>query len=209
MSVTVVAVNIGKAREVSAKSGRSGIFKQPVDGPVAVDTYGLDGDTIVDTEHHGGLEQAVYCYTVADYDWWTAERQQPFPHGIFGENLTLDGISDADIHIGDRFVSDDLTLEVTAPRIPCATLADRMGDPRFVAAFHKARRPGAYCRVIKKGQVRAGDVFEHQPFSGERVSIAEVMAAYPMTGLDVTTVARLLAVPLHSGAVKTLREIYG
>ena len=209
MSVTVVAVNIGKAREVSAKSGKSGIFKQPVDGPVAVDAYGLDGDTIVDTRHHGGLEQAVYCYTVADYDWWTAARQQPFPHGIFGENLTLDGVSDADIHIGDRFVSDDLTLEVTAPRIPCATLADRMGDPRFVAAFHKARRPGAYCRVIKKGQVRSGDVFEHQPFSGERVSLAEVMAAEPFTKLDVTTVARLLAVPLHRDAVRTLHELYG
>ena len=209
MSVTVVSVNVGKLREVSAKSGLSGIYKEPAGGAVPVDAYGLEGDVIVDTKHHGGLDQAVYCYTTADYDWWLEQRHEPFLPGTFGENLTVSGISDAEIHIGDRFVSDGLTLEVTSPRIPCATFADRMGDPRFVAAFFKAQRPGFYCRVLKPGKVSAGDVFEHVPFSGEKVSLAEMMAAEPFTGLDPATVARMLAVPLHTKAAAKLHELYG
>lgn len=208
MSVTVVSVNVGKAREVSAKSGLSGIFKEPAGAPVAVDAYGLEGDVIIDTRHHGGLDQAVYCYTVADYDWWLEQRHEPLLPGTFGENLTLAGLVDADVHIGDRFVSTDLALEVTSPRIPCATLAERMGDPRFVAAFYKAQRPGFYCRVVRSGKVTAGDVFELQPFSGEKVSLAEVMTANPFTGLDAVTVARLLAVPLHTKAVAKLHALY-
>ena len=209
MSVTVVSVNVGKLREVSAKSGLSGIYKEPVGGAVPVDAYGLEGDVIVDTKHHGGLDQAVYCYTTADYDWWLEQRHEPFLPGTFGENLTVSGISDAEIHIGDRFVSDGLTLEVTSPRIPCATFADRMGDPRFVAAFFKAQRPGFYCRVLKPGKVAAGDVFEHVPFSGEKVSLADMMAAEPFTGLDPATVARMLAVPLHTKAAAKLHELFG
>ena len=207
--VGVEAVSTGKSAPIATKSGFSGIDKRPRQGAVAVHWLGLEGDDIVDTENHGGLDQAVYCYCRQDYDWWSAELGLELAAGRFGENLTLSGITTADIAVGDRLTGGGLVLEVTSPRIPCATFADRMGDPRFVAAFFKAQRPGFYCRVLKPGRVGAGDVFEHVPFSGEKVSLAEMMAAEPFTGLDPATVARMLAVPLHTKAIARLHELYG
>ena len=87
--------------------------------------------------------------------------------GTFGDNLTISGITSADLAIGDRLIAGDVVLEVTAPRIPCGTLAARMDDPGFVKAYRDAARPGAYCRVIKEGEVRAGMDVIHQPYAGE------------------------------------------
>jgi MOSC domain-containing protein YiiM len=209
MNVTVVSVNIGKPRKLDGKSYKTGIFKEPVAGSVAVDVHGLADDAIIDTEHHGGLDQAVYCYCQDDYDWWTQELGQPVAPGTFGENLTLSGIASADVCVGDRFGSATLDLEVTAPRIPCNTLAARMGDPGFVKRFYRANRSGFYCRVLKPGGIAPADVLRYTPFAGERVSMAELMETYPYNRLEIGTVARYLAVPAHRKLVAKLHELYG
>jgi MOSC domain-containing protein YiiM len=209
MNISVVSVNIGSARAVPGKRYKSGIFKEPVLVPVAVGAYGLESDAIVDTEHHGGLDQAVYCYCIADYDWWTEQLVDTEGPGTFGENLTLSGIASSDVHVGDRFQGREVLLEVTSPRIPCNTLAARMGDPGFVKRFHAANRPGFYCRVLSAGTVAAGETLDYLPYAGERVSISEMMRTYPYRKLDLATAARYLAVPAHRKLAQELHKLYG
>ncbi len=143
----LLSVNIGSLRPIAnAKaSGVTGIYKTPADGPVDVGLLGLPGDAIADVKHHGGVDQAIYAYGQPDYDWWAAELGRPLPPGTFGENLTIDGLESARLVVGDRLHFDEVILEVTAPRIPCATLAARMDDPAFVRRIRAAERPGVYC----------------------------------------------------------------
>ncbi|MGM9321915.1 MOSC domain-containing protein [Deinococcus aquaticus] len=155
-------VNVGQATplKVGARAARSGIDKRPVGGPVQVGTLGLAGDHVLNTRHHGGPDQAAYLYTSADYDWWAAQGLAVRP-GLFGENLTVSGPGSADFRVGDRLHlgarPEGVILEVTAPRIPCATLAAHLGDPTFARRFAQARRPGLYARVLQTGTVQAGD----------------------------------------------------
>ncbi len=119
---------------------------------------GLEGDSIVDKKNHGGRDQAVYIYGGADYAWWSRARpdlDHGYQPGTFGENLTISDLESAEYAVGDRLQIGEVVLEVTAPRIPCVTLAARMGDPQFIKAFMAAERPGLYCRVIVEG-IRAG-----------------------------------------------------
>ncbi|WP_291427970.1 MOSC domain-containing protein [Deinococcus sp.] len=155
-------VNVGQATalKVGARAARSGIDKRPVGGPIQVGTLGLAGDHVLNTRYHGGPDQAVYLYTGADYDWWAAQGLAVRP-GLFGENFTLGGPDSADFRVGDRLHlgtgPQGVILELTAPRIPCATLAAHLGDPTFVRRFALACRPGLYARVLQTGTVQAGD----------------------------------------------------
>ena len=161
----LISVNVGVERAIrnAKSSGKTGIYKIPTPNPVEIGPYGLQGDVIIDTANHGGLDQAVYIYFTPDYAWWSAELGQELLPGTFGENLTISGIESAQIAIGDRFVTSQVTLEVTYPRVPCVTLAARMGDPTFVKRFRTAERPGVYCRVIQPGPVQVGEAVTYQP----------------------------------------------
>jgi len=135
----------------------TGIYKTPVPGSVQVTALGIAGDTIVDTTVHGGLDQAIYLYHKEDYDWWSRELGKDIPYGMFGENLTLAGLDDIAWVIGDRLKINDVILEITAPRTPCFKLGVRMNDSAFVKRFAEAVRPGAYARVLREGNIKAGD----------------------------------------------------
>ncbi len=148
----VVSVNV----KLPPKGGTA-IDKQPQPGRVAVTVDGLAGDGVGNRRHHGGPDQAVYAYGTPDYAWWEAELGRPLGPATFGENLTIDGLESAALAIGDRLVATGVTLEVTSPRIPCATLAARMDDPGFIRRFHDARRPGVYLRVLEPGEIGEGD----------------------------------------------------
>lgn len=180
--VRVRSVLIGSARPMEAKSGRSGIAKEPVQGPVAVrapgprgsagiHTGGLAGDTIVDVRHHGGDDQAVYAYAREDLDSWAVELGLELADGAFGENLTTTGLDVTGARVGERWrIGHDLVPQVTDPRVPCGTFAARMaqlGRPGrgWQKQFTLAGRPGAYLRVVAPGEIRSGDpvVVEHRP----------------------------------------------
>jgi len=154
----IESINVGHAETivVGERSMETGIFKIPVPGPVRLATEGFAGDAVLDTEHHGGVDQAVYAYSLDDYDWWAEQSDREFFPGLFGENLTIRGLP-TDMHVGDRLLIGEVVLEATAPRIPCKTLAARMEDPGFGLEFRKAERPGIYFRVLNEGEVRAGD----------------------------------------------------
>ena len=160
MSLRSVNVGLGLPVTIGARSVRSGIDKRPTPRPVGVNAGGLDGDQVLNTRHHGGPGQAAYLYTTDDYDWWAAQGVTVRP-GLFGENLTLSGAgSSADWRVGDRLqvgAAGGVTLEISAPRIPCATLAAHLGDPTFARRFAAAARPGLYARVLQPGTVQAGD----------------------------------------------------
>ncbi len=149
----LVSVNIGQEQALShAKaSGKTGIYKRHISTPVPVTAAGLQGDVICDTKNHGGVDQAVYVYGVPDYQWWSQELGHDVAPGTFGENLTVTDLESAEVSIGDRLRIGPVVLEVTAPRIPCVTLARRMDDPAFLKRFRAAERPGVYCRVLREG----------------------------------------------------------
>lgn len=176
----LISVNIGQERtqQNGPRLETTGIFKLPTPEAVEITSLGLKGDFICDTKNHGGPDQAVYIYGAADYAWWSRELGREIAPGAFGENLTVSELESAQFNIGDRLLIGSAILEVTAPRIPCGTLAARMGDPKFVKRYRQAERPGLYCRVIQAGTVRVGDQVNVARYAGETISIAEVFRAY-------------------------------
>lgn len=197
MNMQLVSVNLGRAEAIeNAKaSGKTGIYKRAADGPVWVSALGLQGDTICDTKNHGGVDQAVYVYGVPDYEWWSAALERELAPGTFGENLTITRLESARLFIGDRLHVGEVVLEATAPRIPCVTLAQRMGDPAFVKRFRAAERPGLYCRVLREGMVQDGDPVVLE--AGARdLSAIEMFRDFFAPQLDEATVRRHLAAPI-------------
>ncbi|MFZ2015273.1 MAG: MOSC domain-containing protein [Nocardioides sp.] len=187
----VVAVNLahvidtpvpGRGEHRDAKPTRTGIDKRPVEGPVRVEPLGVVGDSILDTAHHGGLDQAVYAYALEDQQWWTDELcdelTRPITPGSFGENLTVSGIAVNEARPGERWAVGSVVLEVVYPRTPCSTFAGFMGLPHWVKRFAQAERPGAYLRVVTPGELRAGDEVEVSPGPPGVPTIRETFAAY-------------------------------
>ncbi len=192
----LVSVNVGQpvALDPDKPHKTTGICKKPVSGAVRVGQSGAEGDAVMEKKHHGGPGQALYLYTLDDYAYWANQGVEAGP-GVFGDNLTVDGVESGTLCIGDRLEIDAVVLEVTAARIPCATLARRMGDPQFVKRFRQASRPGAYLRVIEGGTIAAGASIELRPFAGDRFSIAEHFAV-SFGKRDRATLDRLLALPI-------------
>jgi MOSC domain-containing protein YiiM len=198
IEMQLVSVNVGLTRAIlNAKpSGKTGIYKQPVSGPVQITSAGLGGDAICDTEHHGGADQAVYVYGTPDYAWWSKILEHELSPGTFGENLTITELESAAACIGDRWHIGSVILEVTAPRVPCVTLAARMGDPTFVKRFREAERPGLYCRVIQEGHVQVGDPVTWERYPGETISAIELFRDFYAPRLDAAMLRRHLAAPI-------------
>lgn len=203
----ILSINVGRRRRLEGRNfdAETGIFKEPVAGPVQVGELGLEGDAIVDTRHHGGPDQAVYLYRQEDYDWWSDELGRELGPGTFGENLTVTGLPAPGIAIGSRLVFDEVVLEATAPRIPCSTLAARMGDAAFVKRFMQVERPGIYCRVVSPGRLQPGDSFEVRAFQGDPVTTVEMFRDWHRKLSDVE-VRRYLAVPIDARSRAFLQE---
>lgn len=193
----VISINVGKPRLLEGRSfsGTTGIFKEPVDAPTRVDTLGIEGDAVLDEKHHGGPDQAVYLYRSEDYDWWSQTLGRQLAPGSFGDNMTVAGLPDPGLPIGSRLCFPEVDLEVTAPRIPCNTLAERMGDAGFVRQFVRAERPGVYCRVLRTGTVSPGQPFTLETDGLESVTTLDMFrAAYRK--LDRAELERFLAAPI-------------
>jgi len=175
-----VSVNLGGLTEVPyrGKTVVTGIFKGPVDGPVRVGATGLDGDRQADLDVHGGVDKAVYLYSADSYAWWREALGHDLQPGELGENLTVTGLTDDVVGIGDRLRAGQALLEVTQPREPCFKLGIRMGDPRFVVRFREAGRTGFYARVIEEGVVAAGDPVEVVARQAGAPTVLETHLAY-------------------------------
>jgi MOSC domain-containing protein YiiM len=162
-AVRIVSVNVGRpaALEFDGRSVVSAIVKRPVGGPVMVRATNLDGDAQANLEVHGGPDKAVYVYPLQHYAHWEAHLGRELsPFGYFGENLTVEGVDEADVRIGDVVRAGGALLEVSHPRVPCAKLAMRMRDHAFGKPFLASGRVGFYLRVLEEGEVGAGDAYE-------------------------------------------------
>ena len=176
----LLSVNIGQKRtqQIGEQLETTGIYKIPAHGPVQITSLGIKDDFIASKRHHGGPDQAVYVYGGADYAWWSKELGRELEAGTFGDNLTISELESDKFNIGDYLHIGDVTLQITAPRIPCATFAARMEDPLWVKKFRQAERPGLYCRVIREGFVRAGDSVSVEKYTGETLSILQMYRDY-------------------------------
>jgi MOSC domain-containing protein YiiM len=193
----LLAVCIGAIRSTPGrKAAKTGIFKQPVDYPVMVGKEGLAGDHIVNRKFHGGPEQAVYIEGSIDLDWWSGELGEPILPGVFGENLTIEGLDNSSIAVGDRLEIGDVLLEITSARMPCATFALRMDEPKFVKRYINAARPGAYARVLREGVLKTGCDVVYTPYAGERITMPELMGTFGRR-LEGDERARYLSAPIH------------
>jgi MOSC domain-containing protein YiiM len=194
----LISVNIGQERtqQNGNRLETTGIYKLPTQVFSQVSSLGLKGDFVCDTKHHGGPDQAVYIYGMADYAWWSQELGREIVPGTFGENLTVSELASAQFNIGDRLQIGPVILEVTAPRIPCGTLAARMDDPKFVKRYRQAGRPGLYCRVIQEGLLRVGDEVSVEPYKGETLSIAEMFHDYYEKDKNEATLRHHLNAPI-------------
>ena len=182
-SPQILTVNIGQSeRNPHKRSGFTGIHKRAVNGPVRIEPpqdaesgSGVAGDFIGDRKNHGGTGQAVYAFQREDLDRWEQVKQREFPNGAFGENLTTIGIDVNDALIGEQWrIGSDLVLEITGPRIPCATFRGVMSEPKWIKEFTQDARPGTYFKVIRPGTVAAGDPIEviHRPPHDVSVAVA-------------------------------------
>lgn len=192
----ILAVCLGRPEILPGKKYKTGINKLAIQGPIMVDAEGLVGDAILNRKHHGGVDQAVYIEGSVDLDWWQAELGRELPYGTFGENLVIEGLESAMLAAGDRLAIGEVLLEITSARMPCATFAAKMGDPTIVKRYTRAARPGAYARVLQGGMVEAGQAVEFTPWSGDRVTMREMMATFGRK-LTETDRARYLAAPVH------------
>lgn len=193
----ICSVNVGKARQLDGPNfkGKTGIFKEPVHGGVEIGKLGLTGDDIIHGKHHGGPDQAVYLYRQEDYEWWSETLGRTIEAGTFGENLTLTGLPSADIAVGTRLKFRSVELEVSAPRIPCNILAQRMGSSKFAKQFVQAEKPGIYCRVKTAGAVAAGESFTIDASAASDVTIVEIFRAESKTRTKAE-LERFLAAPI-------------
>ncbi len=196
----LISINLGAEETLVRpnKTEQTGIFKRPVAGPLQINLDGLPGDFIGDARNHGGPDQAIYIYGLADYEWWARELGRATFPGLFGENLTISELESANFNIGDWLRIGQVLLQVSAPRIPCGTLAGRMELPAFVKQFRQAGRPGLYCRVLAAGTLQIGQTVSVEKYPGETVSIARAMSDYYEPELSETDLRLYLRAPITS-----------
>jgi ferredoxin-NADP reductase/MOSC domain-containing protein YiiM len=209
----LLAVNVGLPRDHSWRGRivQTGVFKEPVVGRRMVRRLNIDGDGQGDLEGHGGEQRAVLVYQLESYRHWEGELSRPqFAFGQFGENFTVDGLSDREVCIGDRYRIGDALFEVTQPRVTCYRVGMRMDEPRMAALLVSHGRPGFYLRVLEEGLVGAGDEIVQIVEGPERMTVAEIDALLYLPGHRREDLQRALRIPALSpgwqGSFRALLE---
>jgi len=175
----LLSVNVGLPRDVewNGRVVHTGIWKEPVRGRCRVGRLNLEGDGQGDLAGHGGEQRAVFVYQIESYGHWQEQlKRTDFVHGQFGENFTVEGLSDDEVCIGDRFQIGSAVFEVTQPRMTCYRVGIRMNEPRMPALLTASGRPGFYFRVLQEGAVGAGDDIVKVGEAEERMTVAEINA---------------------------------
>jgi MOSC domain-containing protein YiiM len=173
----LLSVNVSPPKDVvhGDKTVTTGIFKVPVDRRVMLRTLNLDGDGQADLIGHGGIFKAAYAYSVENYNYWKRELgRTDLAFGQFGENFTVEGMLEDEIHVGDVFRAGGALVEVTQPRVPCYKLGIKMGLRGFEKTFLASGRVGFYLRVLEEGEVGAGDVLNRVRSDPERMTVREI-----------------------------------
>jgi ferredoxin-NADP reductase/MOSC domain-containing protein YiiM len=194
----LLSVNVGLPRDVfwQGRTVHTGIWKTPVGGRRMVRRLNIEGDGQGDLAGHGGERRAVFVYQIDSYRYWQSHLgRNDFVYGQFGENFTVDGLSDAQVCIGDRYRIGGALFEVTQPRVTCYRVGIRMNEPDMAALLVKHGRPGFYFRVLDEGEVGAGDEITQVASGPERMSVSEVNALLYLPGHPHDRLERVLRIP--------------
>jgi MOSC domain-containing protein YiiM len=185
--VTLRTICVGGPQPVAHDGGyvTTSIWKHPVVGPVRAEGHNLAGDRQSDLTVHGGEFKAVYAYPVEHYPAWCADLGvDDLPHGAFGENLTVDGLLETEVRLGDRLTIGTAEFVVTQPRMPCSKLALRHGRPDILKMMIATGRHGCYLSIARAGTIEAGQPITRTPVAGESLTVAEVAALYASVSHD-------------------------
>ncbi len=194
----VISVNVGLPREVEweGRTVATSIFKKPINGRVKMRHLNLDGDKQADLSVHGGPDKAVYVYPAEHYLFWKQELAEAgLEWGMFGENLTLQGLFEDAVNIGDRFRIGTAEVVVTQPRVPCYKLNLKFGRNDMVRRFGKSGYSGFYVAVTKEGDVEAGDTVTQLEQEPHGIKVSDINRLYLQDRQDVATIERALQVP--------------
>src|ERR1700730_1424978 len=189
----LISVNVGLPREVAVNGGTvsTGIFKHAVSGAIRVERLNLVGDRQADLSVHGGPHKSVYGYPAEHYDDWRRElAEDELPWGMFGENLTTEGLHESAVYIGDRYRVGTAELVVTQPRSPCYKLGIRFGRPEMVKRFLHSGRSGFYFAVAQEGEVDRGDTIELIAHDKNSLTVADIIRVYAFEKDDRETLQR-------------------
>ena len=178
--ITIASIQVGNVitegdphtRDVLTRQWTTGFYKQPVAGPVKVQSMGIVGDAVADTRHHGGVDKAILCYANSHYRLWNAEHpDRDMSPGALGENLTVDACDESSVFIGDRYRVGTCELEISQPRQPCWKIARRWGIKTLTKEVTQTGRTGWYVRVVREGTFQSGDSFERLDRPNENWSV--------------------------------------
>ena len=194
----LLSVNVSQPKEVSynGKRIKTGIFKEPVSRRTMMRRLNLNGDGQGDPTVHGGVHKAVYIYTVEHYAYWKRELgRNDLTYGQFGENLTVEGLLEEYVHIGDVFRVGEALVEVSQPRVPCFKLGIKMRNARIVKPFLASERVGFYVRVLEEGEVGAGDAIERTKIGDGGMTVKEIVHLRHFDNTNVAAAEKAASLP--------------
>ncbi len=209
----LISLNVGRPRRVETPRGPvlTAIWKSPIEGRVALRRFNIDGDQQADLTVHGGENKAVYLYPSEHYAFWRAELPGvDLPPGMFGENLTTEGLDEREAQIGDRFRIGTAVLQVAQPRMPCFKLALKFGRPDMVKRFWLSGLSGIYFSIVEEGELAVGDQIVPVSRVANGITVAELVKLYRDPAPDPARIQVALNAPLGGSWKTELRErLYG
>jgi MOSC domain-containing protein YiiM len=193
----VISVNVGQPRKLllNGQIVETGIYKEAVEGPVAVRRLNIDADRQADLTVHGGLDKAIYAYPTEHYAFWREQfPEMELPWGMFGENLSLEGLLEDTVHIGEQFQVGSAKLMVTQPRLPCYKLGIKFGRDDIIKRFLASGMTGFYFAVLEEGEVAAGDSISLLHSDEHQVHVADIVRLYRKDKYNLDLIRRVVAV---------------
>jgi len=208
MRVKILSIGLPKKEVFLGKELTTGICKKPVDGPRLLTRQGFEGDGVGDLKYHGGSDKAVCVYSIDHYPWWERLLGITLPQAAFGENLSVEGMREEDVCIGDIYRIGTTEVQVSQPRQPCKTLAARYGREDFVKQVVDSGRTGFYFKVINEGRVQAGDEITLVQRDPRGVSITYANQIYHHDRKNREGIEKVLSVPALSASwQKSFQEL--
>ncbi|MGQ8338563.1 MOSC domain-containing protein [Sunxiuqinia sp. A32] len=207
----VISTNIAEPREIEwrGKKVKTGIYKTPVDQPIILEKEDVRNDHVLDRRYHGGIDKACYLYSKDSYSFW--QRKYPkldWQWGMFGENLTVEGLDESSINIGDVYEIGEAVVQVSQPRQPCYKLGVRFGNQSVVREFLESSYPGVYVRVLKDGAVRKGDVMNLMQKAANSLSLVDVFSLFSRNIDNKELLEQAISIPeLGEACRKDLKKL--
>lgn len=201
----IISINIGKPQiiTVNDKEELTGYFKKPVNQSAFLGIDGVKNDTVIDKIHHGGKDKACYLYSCNHYNFWKKKYANlNWDFGMFGENLTIEGLDESQLRIGDVYSIGDALIQVSQPRQPCYKMGIKFNDPNIVPEFRDAPYPGVYVRVLKEGHVNNGDEFHLTASDKNAHSVLEIYELLYQTNPDKNEIQKAMKNEFLSDSAK-------